>query len=195
MLKKYLLSSVTIIVVMATGPLLSTIQAGEHHHHDAHVHGVAHLNVALEGNDLYIELTSPAANIVGFEHDPRTQNQEGAVQEAIKQLKKGPRLFIQSSGAACQMVEAKVDTDMEGHNGHDTEPEYTNQSHKADAHSSHAEFVAEYHFVCKKPEKLAQMDVKLLEIFPGIEHIVVQLLTETKQTAVKLTEKSHKIKF
>ena len=74
-LKKYLLSSVIIIVVTATGPLFSAIQAGEHHHHDAHVHGVAHLNVALEGNDLYIELTSPAANIVGFEHDPRTQNQ------------------------------------------------------------------------------------------------------------------------
>ena len=53
-----------ILIVWAVGPNLSNIQAAEYRHHEAHEHGVAHMNVAFEGNELYIELISPAANIV-----------------------------------------------------------------------------------------------------------------------------------
>jgi len=54
---------------------------------------------------------------------------------------------------------------------------------------------AEYHFVCKKPEKLLSIDVMLFSVFPGIEQIKVQLLTDTKQTALELTAKKKKISF
>jgi hypothetical protein len=39
------------------------------------------------------------------------------------------------------------------------------------------------------------MDVMLIQTFPGIEHIEVQLLTETKQSAHELTAQNHRIKF
>ena len=64
-----------------------------------------------------------------------------------------------------------------------------------DKHESHSEFRAEYHFVCKKPEKLASVDVMLFNVFSGIEHIEVQLLTVTKKTALELTAKKKKIIF
>ena len=46
-----------------------------------------------------------------------------------------------------------------------------------------------------EPEKLTHIDVKLMNTFPGIEHIEVQLLTGTKQTAMELTAKKNKIRF
>jgi hypothetical protein len=195
------------------------VQAEEKRHHDAHEHGVAHLNVAVEGNNIYIEFTSPAANIVGFEHHPRTNEQKDAVKDAVNQLQKGDSIFLLSAKSDSQLVKSSVHTDIDkdadhhsesehahkekehhgakehhGENEHHGEKEHHDKEHgEADEHERHSEFKAEYHFVCKTPDKLSQIDVKLFSIFPGIEHIEVQLLSKTKQTAMELTAKKNKI--
>ena len=184
----------------------------ENRHHDAHVHGAASINVALEGKNLYIELISPAANIVGFEHHPRTQEQKSAVKKAIETLKAGEKLFALPPEAGGKLVKSMVQTDIEGDSGHKSEDEHLHkevkngkedhgskhrhQDHReGDEHERHSEFKAEYHFICSKPEKLAHIDIMLFRSFPGIEHIEVQLLTDTQQTALELTGKMNKIKF
>jgi hypothetical protein len=209
---KILLSIIAIVCVV--GPNLSNIQAAEFRHHEAHEHGVAHMNVAFEGNELYIELISPAANIVGFEHQPRTQEQKAAVKAAIKKLEAGEKLFELPSGVGGRLVKSKVHTDINNDSGHESDEtkshEHDVMSRKAgneaekhghedhqhgDANERHSEFKAEYHFVCKKPEKLAYVEVMLFSIFSGIEHIEVQLLTGNKQTAFELTTTKKKILF
>ena len=50
--------------------------------HDSHAHGIGELNIVLEGNELAIELISPAANIVGFEHAPSNDEQKAALAQA-----------------------------------------------------------------------------------------------------------------
>jgi hypothetical protein len=185
--------------------------AASHRHHAAHEHGVAHLNVALDGDHLYIEFSSPAANIVGFEHHPRTQKQKAAVADALKKLAQGKTLFLLSPESSSQMVAADVHTDIEhhadahektGHTGEDAHHhaekethEHTGEHHEADENERHSDFKATYHFVCKKPKKLSKIAVRLFNIFPGIEHIQVQLLAGTKQTAMELTAKKHTISF
>jgi hypothetical protein len=186
-----------------------TVQAEEKRHHGAHVHGVASLNVAVEGNNVYMEFSSPAANIVGFEHQPRTQAQKDAVADAVGKLQAGETLFIFTAGAESQLVNANVHTDIykgEDHHsgsehahaeeGHASQEEHHDEAHgEADEHERHSDVKAQYHFVCQKPDKLSQIDVQLFRDFPGIEHIEVQLLTETKQTAVALTAKKNRISF
>jgi hypothetical protein len=192
---------------------LLNIQAEEFRHHEAHEHGVAHLNVALEGNDLYVELISPAANIVGFEHHPHTEAQKSAVSTAVQTLKAGETLFVLSPGAEGSLVSSTVNTDIEDHAEHESEKTHVHEQgesgqdaesekhghheehHEADEHARHSDFKAEYHFVCKQPGKLAHMDVMLFSTFPGIKHIEVQLLTAAKQTALKLTAADNKISF
>ena len=197
-----------IVVVCAVGPNLSNIQAEEYRHHKAHEHGGAHMNVALEGNDIYIELTSPAANIVGFEHHPRNESQKAAVKKAIVTLKAGEALFVLHPSDEGGLAKSKVYTDIANDSDHKSEDARTHEhneiskkdeedkrrhqeNHESDKHESNSEFRAEYHFVCKKPEKLAHIDVMLFSVFPGIEHIEVQLLTGTKQTALDLTTKKN----
>ncbi len=201
-----------ISVVLVLGFRLPQVQAGEQRHHDAHVHSVAHMNVALEGNNLYIELSSPAANIVGFEHHPRTQEQKAAVKKAIETLAAGQELFALPAGTGGRLVKAKVQTDIENDSDHGSGQTHAHdraesgkeaevgkhrhgEHHEADDHERHSEFKAEYHFLCKTPQKLTRVEVKLFRIFPGIEHIEVQLLTDTKQTALELTAKKNKIVF
>jgi hypothetical protein len=198
-----LISGLLAMVIIFSG----TIQAEEKRHHEAHEHGVAHLNIAVEGNNIYIEFTSPAANIVGFEHHPRTHEQKDAVKDAVNKLKKADALFLLSEKSESKLVKSSVDTDIdkdadhhsksehahseEEHHGH--EEKHAEDHGDADEHERHSEFEAKYQFICQKPDKFSQIEVMLFRAFPGIEHIEVQLLTETKQTAVELTAKKNKI--
>jgi hypothetical protein len=156
---------------------------------------VAHLNVAAQGADLYLEFISPAANIVGFEHPPRTDAQRTAVKETVETLKGGEALIVLPAGARCGLTEPIVDTDIDSDPSSESEDAHQHEQHEADEHKRHSEFKAEYHFVCKHPEKLGHIDVMLLRDFPGIERIEVQLLTGTKQTALELTAKKNRIPF
>ena len=207
---KILLSIVTVIIGLGT--ILPNLQAEEFRHHEAHEHGVAHLNVVHDRNNLYIELTSPAANIVGFEHQPRTQEQKAAVKEAIKKLEAGEALFVLPSGAEGELAKSEVYTDIASDSDHKSEDTHTHEhnelgkkdeedkhrhreNHESNKQERHSEFKAEYHFVCNKSEKLVYIDVMLFSVFPGLEHIEVQLLTDTQQTARELTAKKKKIIF
>ncbi len=211
--RKHILTAwILAFAIMLLATSLKT-RAEEQRHHDAHVHGVAHLNAAVEGTSIHLEFTSPAANIVGFEHQPRTPEQKDGVRNAIEKLEDGSKLFILSPEAQCRLSKSSVKTDIEHDANHDADEEHkhghekdvhhgkgkdNDQKHheeNEDEHARHSEFHSEYQFVCKNPGKLSQMDVMLIQSFPGIEHIEVQLLTKTKQTAQELTAQSHRIKF
>ena len=200
----------TAAVLLTFAIMVPKVSAAEPRHQEAHEHGAARMNVALEGNDLYIELTSPAANIVGFEHHPSTEKQKASVKKAIETLQAGAALFILSAGAEGRLAKSMVHTDIESDFDQEFEHEHTleqgginkgaeeqkhQENQEAEEHERHSDFKAEYHFVCKQPEKLAQIEVTLFRLFPGIEHIEVQLMTASKQTAVELTAKKNKIKM
>jgi hypothetical protein len=194
---------------------LPQIQAEEKRHHKAHVHGIAHLNIALEGNELYVEFTSPAVNIVGFEHQPKTEKEKHAVKEAIETLKAGEKLFIMPPRAGATLTEASVESEIDyeskdshGHDEdarhhddekhdkeHHDEHKHGEEHHDEDEHDVHSEFKAVYRFACKNPGKLTHVDVMLFQMYKGIEHIEVQLLTPTQQTGLELTGDKSRISF
>ena len=185
--------------------------------HTAHVHGIAQLNVALEGNELMLELISPAANIVGFEHKPKNEEQIQVVEEANELLQHGEKLFVMTSGAQCSLHEAHVEGDIlhdheDAHAKHDHDHDH-DHGH-GDAHAKHdhghgddhadhdhggegvhSDIRATYHFECGAPKRLQALDVQLFEHFPGLEKLEVQLLTADKQTAADLTAQNRQISF
>lgn len=199
---------------------ISPLQAEQYRHHDAHVHGVAQLNVAVEDKNLYIEIHSPAANIVGFEHHPRTKAQKEAVNAAIAQLETAEALFLLPPKSQCRLVTADVQTDIERHAGPDAESKMNSahdehhhdehhheehhktdeaheKGHGSEAHKDerHSEYQAKYQFSCEDPEALTQMEVGLFQIFPAIERIEVQQLVGTRQSAAELTATKNKLSF
>ena len=116
----------------------------------AHVHGIATLNLAIEGNEFEIEFVSPAGNLVGFEHKAVTAAERRAIRDAIEQLRKGNELFDLSPEASCSLTVADVKhrhqgeedvTDGHGHGAkHDDHAEHEHAGEEEDGtHSGHEE--------------------------------------------------------
>ncbi len=184
--RKHILTVWVLAFAIMLAAASSRTQAAEQRHHDAHVHGVAHLNAAVEGTSIHLEFTSPAANIVRFEHQPRTPEQKDGVRKAIEKLEDGSKLFIPSPEAQCRLSKSSVKTDIEHDADHDADAEHKHEHEKdahhgkgkdndqehheenEDEHARHSEFHSEYQFVCKNPGKLSKMDVMLIQSFQGI---------------------------
>jgi len=104
-----------------------------------------------------------------------------------------------------------VDTDIDDHESHGTdsdqvrkdtdhhgsEDDHDKDHHDTEGHDNdlHTEFTAKYEFSCDNPKALSHIEVRLIQAFPGIEHIEVQLLTDKGQTAQELTSTKSKIRF
>jgi hypothetical protein len=155
---------------------------------DAHVHGLSELTMTIEKQTLEIEVTSPAINIVGFEHRAKTKKSIALVQKAKIQLSRHKDLFS-FSGGACILIDKSVDissitkadnveTDLHEH-GH----EHKNDTKKF----SHREVIGHYRYYCKKASTLTAITVKIFDQFVGINQIKARWLTEKQQGSVTLS--------
>ena len=152
----------------------------EHRTHGAHVHGIAELNVVVDADSLLVELNSPAANLVGFEHAPRTEAQRTALAQARGTLEDGAKLFVPNPEAECVQISHMTRLQPEADAA--TEP---------DVADAHADAHGEWAFTCGKPASLVQLDVRLFEAFPGTERLRVQLVTSAEQRGTELTPERH----
>ncbi len=196
-------------LVAATLILAATSTAGAEGQLDAHVHGVGQLNVAVEGNEVEIELISPGADIVGFEHEPTSDADKMAVSTAVETLENGGNLFTFPAGAACELEEAEVASAQligeeddhashahEAHDDHADEHDHGHDDHDDHAdEGGHAEFHAHYHFHCDNPDALTHVDVNLFEHFERAGELEVQALTPNGQQAAELTPGAARLEF
>ncbi|MBM97356.1 MAG: hypothetical protein CMI09_16075 [Oceanospirillaceae bacterium] len=186
---------------------------GDHGHHDhdnhgheqrSHVHGVAELMLAQEGNELEIMLESPAANIVGFEHKASSEEQIAAVERAEALLNAPLQLFVFNGD--CKVHETELDMESvepeeHGHHAHEDEHDHEHKDHHAehkhdhdhdDDHkghaSSHGEISAHYHFDCQSGADVTSVTLNLKQHFPAIETLSVSWITEQGQGAATLDE-------
>ena len=188
--------------------LATSLQASER----AHEHGVGQLSIAIEGNEVEIELVVPGADAVGFEHAARTDSERKAVVAAAEKLKEAKRLIRLTSGAHChvektEVASALLDSDKDEHDhahDHKHEKHAKQDEHKHNEHKEHAkhadseihsEFTAHYHFHCDHPEKLTGADVEFFKVFPSAHELVARWITGKGQGVTELTAKATRLKF
>ncbi|ODM57280.1 zinc-binding protein [Vibrio harveyi] len=123
--------------------LTATANAEEYRQHEAHVHGHVEFNIAQDGKDLLIEITSPGADVVGFEHAPENAEQENALNNAIAALKDTNKLFAINQQAKCVIEDVHVahtlgEESHEGHDHHDHERhDHDKHDHEGHDHDKH----------------------------------------------------------
>lgn len=173
---------------------------------EAHVHGLSELTVAMEGEILEIQLTSPAMNLVGFEHKASTKEHIAAVESAESRLRKHETLFLFSEGG-CEHVKTSIDvsglieSDNHEHTRHknSSEHEYEDEhKHEHDDHAEderHSDIVANYQYRCGNKSTLSSITVNLFKSFPSIQKVHVMWVKPTQQGAVMLTAKNRMIEF
>ena len=147
----------------------SALAAEEFESHHAHEHGVAALNVAIEGKRVDIGIDTPAINVIGFEHQPRTAAEQAAVKKADAALHDVTRLFVFTPAAACHSTRMQVHS-----------PQWPSTS-------EHADYEASYSFDCDKPDALTSIDMPLVNEMAAGTKLRVQLTSATKQDAAELT--------
>lgn len=169
---------------------------GERRELGAHEHGHGLLSVAVDGNDLVIELEIPAMNVVGFEHAPETDEQRHAVEEAVGTFQRGNTLFVPAEGAACSIEHIDVALAGMSHDKHQGEGEGHDHGEKNEPENDgHSELHGEYHFRCAEPGALHSLAVHLFEHLKGMEELEVQIVTPTQQFATELARGSVHLKL
>ena len=203
--------------------LLASISLPAMAEQSAHVHGVAELNLAIDGDELEIEFVSPADSIVNFEFAPSTDVERKAVDYAITLLRNPNMLFDIPASAGCKLHEVEAERHAEGdHEDHDDhKDEHAHDEHDKDEHDDHAdhdehdedkhahddhgheddhdeathsEFHAHYHFDCDNPA-IETIGLRLFEIWPKIETVRVQALTPAGQTGGNINAKDPVIRL
>lgn len=150
---------------------------------DAHVHGEAELLIAMEGQRIEMHLLSPAANILGFEHEPANDEQWDALHQAEELLEDTARLF--SFGGASCVASSRV-VELPYASGHEHEEHADEEGHEDhDEHEAHSEVSAQYIFECEDTPR--EIVAELLNYLPAIETLEAQWITETSQGAQELS--------
>ena len=160
----------------------------EHASLDAHEHGVASLNVALDGQTLEIQLQSPAMNLVGFEHEAKSDADKAKVAAARQHLEQPQALFALPIEAKCALQDSDLDSPLFGGHAHD-------EHEHADEHG-HSDIDASYRFACANAEALQTLELgSFFGTFPGTEKLEVQLIGPSGQQGAELTPSNSRLSF
>ena len=177
---------------------------------DAHQHGHGSLNIAIEGSTMWIELETPGADIVGFEHPDRSDAHKAAIEEARARLSDPVGLFGIPSQASCALETVTVSpvgydlgmdddhhADEDAHDDHadedahdDHADEDAHDDHANEEETSHAEFHAEYTLQCADPAAITRLTFTYFDVFRGAEEVQVTVITEEGQSGHEVTRDS-----
>lgn len=161
--------------------------------HGPHEHGVATLSLVLEGEELAVELLTPAVNLLGFEHRPQSDAERTALQAAAAQLQRGGALLGLTPAARCQQQSVQIDSPlMAVYDNRDRqraiqEAGAAGEVPPAEQADVHADFVVSYRFRCAAPTALQGLDLQLFRHFPGLQRIALPWLRDGRQAAATAT--------
>lgn len=189
---RHALLALPLVLLPLHAALAGNHEHGHEHAHEAHAslaaheHGVASLNVALDGQTLEIQLQSPAMNLVGFEHEAKSEADKAKVTAARQHLEQPQALFALPIEAKCTLQEAELDSPLFADHAHEEH---------ADEHG-HSDIDASYRFACTNAGALQSLQLgNFFASFPGTAKLQVQLIGPGGQQGAELTAKHPHLSF
>ncbi len=162
----------------------------------AHQHGVASLQVVLDGNSLTVTLDSPLDNLLGFERGPRTEAERQAVRALAQRLHAETSLMLPSPAAQCQRqaVELVSDTIAPALLAPAKPPSAPAATAPlatalpAAPAIAHADLQATLRFQCAQPQLLKQLALAgLFQAFTRLRQIDAAVVAPGVQRGLKLS--------
>ncbi|MET4025571.1 hypothetical protein ABIE59_001095 [Marinobacter sp. MBR-99] len=167
---------------LAVWPVLASDNPG------AHQHGHADLQMAIDNERVDLLLLSPAYNLIGFEHKPRTDEQRQRLNDT-EQWASGTAM-INTMAGNCTLVSSAMhvgwnetkDDDHKHDHGHSH-----NHSHDHDHNSGHADIEITQTLACPNLSASTQFETGLMARFPELENLNVQWVGPQGQGATRLS--------
>ena len=178
--------------------------AGENRELDAHEHGVGELNIAIDGNQIAMELHAPGADIVGFEHAAESAQDRAAIETAVATLARPLALFGLPADAECTVTQASAELESEEHDEHEGADDHDHEhdhddhadhddhddhadhgdGHDHDEHAeddhegeaTHSEFHAAYMFDCARPDAITEIEFTYFDVFENARELEIQVV-------------------
>jgi hypothetical protein len=137
----------------------------------AHTHGLATLNIVIEGRTGMLEFSAPAEDLYGFERAPRNAAERERRDAALNRLRRGMgELVIFDGSLGCTITATEVRDAHDAH-GHD----------HGKAGDDHADVRGEYAIACQRPPAGKEIRFGFSKAFPAIKTVQVQLLADDRQ--------------
>lgn len=141
----------------------------------AHTHGEAALDIGIEGRTGTIEFRAPAEDLYGFEHAPRTAAERTKQSAAFATLRAQAATLIRfDAGLGCALTASSVGV-VEEKGGH------------GDVH-------AKYSLACRVAPAGKPITFGFSRAFPGVRSVKVQLVSDTEQAGVTITNDRGSVK-
>ena len=174
-------------------------------HKDSHEHGAANLKIALEGEKIQVEFEVPSESLIGFEHFPKSQSNRENFRNAIKILSIPSKLFSISREGECLLVGMNISQSLfsnEEEHGHDESEDEHGKDESEDEHGHdqsekseiHSEFKSNYSWNCQHLDEIDSIGTQLMTVFPKIEEIRVNWISNNGQGSLELESKEDRIK-
>lgn len=186
--------------LLASMSFASAAQNHDDHKHDnygdespsAHEHGVGSLNLVVDGDEVSIELDSPADNLLGFEYLPTSEADKAKVMALRTQLNEAEALFVFPAAAGCSLEQVELNSALfdQVANAHGHE-----HDHADEPAETHTDIQAHFHFSCNQAAELDQIQVVLFNAFPGTERLLLQAIGPKGQQGGELTAAQNLIRF
>lgn len=150
------------LAALATG---AAAQGPAHkgHSHKPHVHGLATLNVAVDGATLTVLLETPLDSLLGFEHRPRTAAQRQAAEAVAQQLQQPAAWLRPDAAAQCTLTGTELGLDA------------LQPLQPGGKDNDHADVDATYTYTCAQPARLASLQLGLFDQFKRLQRIDAQV--------------------
>ncbi|MEX0738793.1 MAG: DUF2796 domain-containing protein [Pseudohongiella sp.] len=154
-----------------------------------HVHGVAQLLLVQDNARIHMEFTSPAINMVGFEHSPRTDAERQAIDEVRRALANLDSILTLSA-LDCDVdsietaVTGMISIDGDTHNHH-------RHLHDAD----HAEFTATFELSCSRAQLPSELVITAFDNFQDLESIHATWSLQDTQGAQHLPRQNTRLRL
>ncbi len=184
-------------VMLAVLISLEFVSLAKAHEPGAHVHGLAILEIIVDGATVQINLDSPLDNLLGFERAPGNEKERQAVKVMVLKFHQTDALFALTPAAQCRLESTRLESPVLAPglllpvlgSGKSAMPP------PADLVGAHAGLEATWHFQCAAPQALQGLEVRLFQVFPGIKRINAAVAGPQGQSGAKLSPKSTRLKW
>lgn len=175
----------TLVLVLAMSP---SAYAAENRSAEAHEHGVGNLNIAIDKNQIMMELEVPGSDIVGFEHAPTSNKDKQMVADAIRKLETIGEIIDMATLPECRLKSVEAELHIEDEDEHGDEKHHDDKAdHKDEAEEQHAEFHANYNVECNNTASLQEIRFTYFNTFPNAKELEVQMVTSKGTKGAEIT--------
>jgi len=162
--------------------------AAEKRRHEAHTHGVAEVNIAIDGSKADVEFRAPAESVMGFEHEAKSESDKQKRDAALQTVQtKMNQMVVFDPKLSCKFSEVKTAIVEEKGEPGKTQPDKSAHGHKDQKKTAeHREVRATFSAACDKALAGSRVTFGVHKTFPAIGEIKVQVLGDAKQSGATI---------